>query len=409
MTTCGVVRSIPVTVATVVFLSAAAVPGDAGPGPSLAPADRPVYAIGQVWLRDDGTYKLVRIDDDVYVFSAGEGREVRLTRDLGLVRVQREGTFFEFAPPVSLTWPIAVGRWGTGATTRTASGNLRGARVNVTWRVEGTDGVTIGGTTVAAYRILVVQNFVVTGRQTVQRLWYAPDVRQFVRSAGDDWKTFQFAVVGLPGDDERLAGGPREPLPIEVRRATGVVEVQQGSGGWRRAIAGDRLGEGDQVRTGEGGIVELVLTSGAGMTAYPQTSLVLSKLEHDPRSGARNVSVHVSTGAVRVVRGGVSRDRSRPSTFMVSTPSGVAAVRGGVSAVVSHEESKKESVVAAASGEAPDDAKGFLTYVDFVSSSVQTIRPGQFVRQETSKSPSRPTSIESLPQDARDRLPLTEK
>ena len=79
-------------VSALTFAMLVAVPVHANKGPVIAPADRPVYSIGQVWLRDDGAYTLTRIENDVYVFSAGEGAEVRLTRDLGLARVEREGT-----------------------------------------------------------------------------------------------------------------------------------------------------------------------------------------------------------------------------------------------------------------------------------------------------------------------------
>lgn len=396
--------------ACVIVVLALLVPASAAKGPSVPPADRPVYDVGQVWVRNDGRYRLERIENDRYVFSAGPGREVRLTRDLGLARLERDGTYFTFDPPIEFTWPLAVGRWGLQSTQRAASGTPRGARVNVSWRVEGTDDVTLPGGSVAAFRIAVVQDFVATGRQTVQRFWYAPAARQFVRSAGDDWLTFQFDVVALPGDDERLAGGALQPMAVEVSTTTGTVEFQHGDPGtWRAAAVGQRLAESDSVRTSGGGIVELALPNGAGLIAYDGTVFVLTKLEYEPRTGVRNVSVHVQTGAVRVVRGGMSPDPTRPSTFMVSTPSGVAAMRGGVSAVVAHEEPTRESVVAAVEGADRADPAGFLTYVDYVSSGVQTIRPGQFVRQSVSKAPSRATPLGALGPGLRGRLPLPER
>lgn len=378
-------------------------------GPTLSPADRPTYAVGQRWLRDDGDYRLERVERDVYVFSAGSGREVRLTRDLGLVRLERDGTFFEFDPAPNLTWPLAVGRWGSIATKRMASGNPAGTHVILTWRVEGTDDVPVGKTSVRAFRILTVQKFTATGRETVQRFWYAPDVRQFVRSQGDDWKTFQFAVTGLGDGDDRLAGGRFESLAIEARRVRGSVEFTRGQGAWQRLEPGQRLGEGDEVRTAPEAFVELVLPNGAAMTAFERTVVVLNKLEHDPKTGARNVTVHVTTGAVRVVRGSTSTDPSRPSSFLVSTPTGVAAMRGDVNALVSHQGADKESVVAAEPGTETGDSRAFITYVDYVSSGVQTIRPGNFVRQETSRAPSRPAPLGAMPPKLRDRLgPPTE-
>lgn len=386
-----------------------ALPRWAAAEPAIPAADRPTYAVGQRWLRDDGSYRLDKVEQDVYVFSTGAGREVRLTRDLGFVRLERDGTFFTFDPAPNLTWPLAVGRWGSISTTRSASGNTRGSRVIFTWRVEGTDAITIGAAKVPAFRILITQQFIGTGRITTERLWYAPDVRQFVRGSGDDWNTFHFTVVGFGDGDERLSGGRLESLAIQVRKLKGTVEVSQGDGTWRLATVGQRLAEGDDVRTADDSTLEVVLPNGAAMFAYDRTFFTLKKLEHDPRSGARNVNVHVATGAVRVVRGGGSPDPTRPSSFMVSTPSGVAAMRGEVNAVVSHQESGKESVVAAETSTQEADPTAFVTYVDYVSSGVQTIRPGHYVRQGDAKAPSRPTPLRALPPGLRDRLaPPTE-
>jgi hypothetical protein len=51
-------------------------------------AERPTYALGEKWIRDDGVYELIRIEGDRYIFSAGPGQEVHLTKDLAIGRVE---------------------------------------------------------------------------------------------------------------------------------------------------------------------------------------------------------------------------------------------------------------------------------------------------------------------------------
>ncbi|MGH7354812.1 MAG: caspase family protein [Candidatus Rokuibacteriota bacterium] len=58
-------------------------------GAQAPPAERPTYQIGDRWIRSDGAYDLVRIENDQYIFAAGTGREIRLTRDLAIAMVRR--------------------------------------------------------------------------------------------------------------------------------------------------------------------------------------------------------------------------------------------------------------------------------------------------------------------------------
>ena len=67
-------------------------------------ADRPSYAVGDKWIRSDGAYDLIRIENARYVFAADGGREVHLTRDLGVAKIVRGGqTLLEMDPPPALT------------------------------------------------------------------------------------------------------------------------------------------------------------------------------------------------------------------------------------------------------------------------------------------------------------------
>jgi len=47
-------------------------------------AERPTYALGEKWIRNDGVFDLIRVEKDGYVFAAGGGREVHLSKDLML-------------------------------------------------------------------------------------------------------------------------------------------------------------------------------------------------------------------------------------------------------------------------------------------------------------------------------------
>ena len=50
-------------------------------GPDAPRAERPTYTIGEKWIRSDGAYELIRIDNDRYIFSAGPDREIHLTKE----------------------------------------------------------------------------------------------------------------------------------------------------------------------------------------------------------------------------------------------------------------------------------------------------------------------------------------
>ena len=59
-------------------------------------AERPTYALGDKWIRNDGAFELVRIEGGAYVFAQGPKREVRLSRNLGFARAQRGDKFVEY-------------------------------------------------------------------------------------------------------------------------------------------------------------------------------------------------------------------------------------------------------------------------------------------------------------------------
>ena len=75
-------------------------------------AERPTYAVGERWVRNDGVFELIRIEGEHYVFAASADRQVHLTRDLMVARIQKGMSLLEFDPPPKVSWPLEVGRSG---------------------------------------------------------------------------------------------------------------------------------------------------------------------------------------------------------------------------------------------------------------------------------------------------------
>src|SRR5262249_38976808 len=178
-------------------------------------AERPVYQVGDKWIRTDGIYVLVRIDKDNYVVPAGGGKESHLSKTLGISKIVLEGrTELELDPPPSLTWPLEVGKWGvTRGLWRSAPPrplmNFTG-NVAVTWQVDAHEDVVTAAGTFPAFRITqkietIPSSAAGSGQQFGQLLlWYVPDARRFVRAQGNP--------SGLTGESNR----PPPPAPPPV-------------------------------------------------------------------------------------------------------------------------------------------------------------------------------------------------
>ena len=211
-----------VTTLAVLGLSAALVaaptlPVEAAPPSDKIRAERPVYQVGDKWVRTDGAYELVRINKDVYVFAAGAGNEFHLTKDLNIAKIVLAGrTEFDVDSPPKFTWPLEVDKWGVGRAfwrsppprplvTFTGS-------ISVSWKVDlAEDLVTAAGT----FRTLRINQKIETvsgafggsGQQFGQIfLWYAPDAQRFVKAESN--------LKGLTWGP--LAGAPRSPTPPVV-------------------------------------------------------------------------------------------------------------------------------------------------------------------------------------------------
>ena len=187
------------------------------------------------------------------------------------------------------------------------------------------------------------------------------------------------------------------PVSAEVVRVAGRVEAQpKGQTQWTPVAVGARFVEGDQVRALAGGSADLNLPDGSTILIAENTRFAVTKLEYDAQSRERNTAFHVVTGKVRaqVSQAAVQLVRARQSNFSISTPSGVAAVRGTVAIVVYNDVTMETLVFALPSpGQLISAAR--VNYISRSGVSI-VVTGGNFTRQVGNQPPSRPASISSL-------------
>jgi hypothetical protein len=213
-------------------------------------------------------------------------------------------------------------------------------------------------------------------------------------------------VLGLVAVVLLAAWGQAEaqlrPASAEITNVVGRVEtLAKGQTNWVPATVGRRLQEGDQVRAMAGGSADLSLPDGSTILVAENSRFAVSKLEYDPQNQDRNASFHLATGKVKaqVSQAAVQLVRARQSNFTISTPSGVAAVRGTIT-VVAFNDLTGETVVFAfpSGGESPAAAR-----VSFTTRSGQNVvvTGNNFVRQVGNNPPSAQQSINTLPPTVR--------
>ena len=211
------------------------------------------------------------------------------------------------------------------------------------------------------------------------------------------------SVVGLVGlltvlAFSAAAEAQMRAVSAEVVRATGRVDVMpKGQAAWTPAALGARLVEGDQIRALAGGSADLNLPDGSTILVAENTRFAVTKLDYDTGNRDRDFSVHVVAGKVRaqVQQAGVTLARTRQSNFNISTPSGVAAVRGTI-VIVAHNPATKETLtfVFPSPGQATTAARA--TFVTKGGQSV-TVTGGNFMRQVGNQPPGASTPVGNLP------------
>jgi hypothetical protein len=238
--------------------------GAAGPAPK---AERPTYALGEKWIRYDGLYELVRIEGERYVFATGPYGEIHLTKNLGLARVTRGPSTFEFEPPPDLTWPLRVGRHGAVRGTWKTPYNPRGSPYNFVWSVDAYEDVDVAAGTFKAFRISLVMepawvgaSPLVHARKRELTMWYAPEVRQFVKASALDMGMLSFQVLQVDRPEVaplRIAlQEPKDQAQVTSEEVGVAGEVASGSPLARLAVTlnGQEVARADEalLRTGAG-------------------------------------------------------------------------------------------------------------------------------------------------------------
>jgi uncharacterized caspase-like protein len=195
-----------------------------GAGAQTPRAERPTYAVGDTWALSDATYRLARIEKDVYIFTAEGEREIRLTRDLGLTYVRKGRDFVELLPAPRVPWPLEVGKWSSLASivylpTGSAEGWL-------TWRIEARETVVAGGRSMPAFRIRYSVSAdrpgANMGASPMQRMgdlarqitfdvtfWYAPEIQRIVKAASSK----SVLAFEIAGSDTAVAQAPTPAAP----------------------------------------------------------------------------------------------------------------------------------------------------------------------------------------------------
>jgi hypothetical protein len=210
-------------------------------------------------------------------------------------------------------------------------------------------------------------------------------------------------VVGLVGLLALLAlSGSSEAqmtaATAEVVRVVGRVDViLKGQAAWAPVSLGARLREGDQIRALAGGSADLNMPDGSTILLAENTRFAVTRLDYDTASRDRNFSVHLVAGKVRaqVQQAGVTLARTRQSNFNISTPTGVAAVRGTI-LISAFNPATQETLTFVFPSPGQSASAARATFVARGGQSV-TVTGGNFVRQVGNQPPGAVTPIGNLP------------
>lgn len=197
------------------------------------------------------------------------------------------------------------------------------------------------------------------------------------------------------------SGASAQPAPSTATaiRVNGRVEVLGPRGSrWAPLTQGASVQEGSQVRSFAGGSAELTLPDSSTVIVGENTRYALIKIAVDPGTGYRDIATHLVVGKIvaRVKRTAVQLARTRGDNFTISTPAGVAAVRGTV-AVVAFDPATNTALlfVLPSPGESPQSARVF--YVDLATGTSRVVAGGGFVSHVAGQLPSQPIPISTLP------------
>jgi FecR protein len=192
-----------------------------------------------------------------------------------------------------------------------------------------------------------------------------------------------------------------------ITTATGRVEIlRKDQTVWIPAAAGALLVEGDQIRAFAGSSAELLLPDRTTILVSENTRLALTRLSQDARTGVRDSAFHVVVGKVRaeVTRAGLQLVRARQSNFAISTPGGVAGVRGTIMVVGYNPAAPtptgtttKQVLLICLPSQGQNPFAAVCTYFDPVTNRVVLLRGNQFIIQIPGQPIGPPANIATLP------------
>ncbi|MDB4349492.1 FecR domain-containing protein [Omnitrophica bacterium] len=112
-----------------------------------------------------------------------------------------------------------------------------------------------------------------------------------------------------------------------VANAAGPVDIRKsGTQRWRSAEMNEVLGEGDDIKTSEGGGVEIRMDNGNYVSLQPNTEVKLTRLKQDPKTGEYENILESKGGKLKAV---IEKLEGK-SMFKVKTPTAVCGIRGTV-------------------------------------------------------------------------------
>lgn len=128
------------------------------------------------------------------------------------------------------------------------------------------------------------------------------------------------------------ASGQMVAANATITRVVGTVEARLGgpTAAWTPAKPGAQLAERDEIRALAASSAELRLPDGSILVLSENSRFIVSRLRADRQNQARSSIFHLTTGKLRAVvaRAALQLVQLRQSTFAISTPAAVAAVRG---------------------------------------------------------------------------------
>jgi len=200
------------------------------PSPAVAQkprAERPTYQLGDKWILNDGAYELIRVEKDRYVFAASPDRQIHLTKNLGLAKLQRGAEVMEFTAPPEPTWPLEVGRggWVTTALRNAQSQPWASRTRQVTWGVEAYEDINGPEGLVKAFHISyrsLVSSRSESGPALSLDVWYEPKSQHLARLRGLLYgSAFDLVMVGQPHtaplEVAVEASAQNTPLPVNLK------------------------------------------------------------------------------------------------------------------------------------------------------------------------------------------------